>query len=246
MAEHDRHLPARLGVPDGTRAIGVANMRDHLPPIHIVAADPHSVVEKLAKIAEFGAFNVVHDRGSPTTGDITVSLRFTRPSPHRDLGVHLVARVDERRIGVEIRATEWARDSFPSYETYSAAANELLGPLLTAYNKGGGRRLRMTIVPKEKLEPKLPPWSGKLFRHFIDHANIHNLHPNDWRRFYEFVRARPALSEDDLTFLLVKEGFSERAASEISNVYSHLREFMRPRNAAELFERYALRKAFVP
>ena len=39
-------------------------MRDHLPPINIAAADPHSVVEKLAKIAELGAFNVVHHRQS--------------------------------------------------------------------------------------------------------------------------------------------------------------------------------------
>jgi hypothetical protein len=221
-------------------------MRDRLPPIRINAAAPHGVVEKLTKIAgESGSFNVVYHRDSPGNGDITVSLRFTRPSLHRDLGVHLVTRADKGKIAVEIRASEWAPDSFPSYETYSAAAVELVGPLLKAYNKAEGTRHRMTIISREKLEPKLPPWTGKLFRHFIDHANIPNLHHNDWRRFYEFVRASsPMLSADDVTFLLAKEGFPERAAIEISTVYSHLRDFMRPRDAAEIFERHALRQAF--
>ena len=103
----------------------------------------------------------------------------------------------------------------------------------------------MKIVPKERLEPNLPAWCGTLFRHFIEHANIPNLHPNDWRQFYEFVRASsPALTADDVAVLLMKEGFQEQSAMEMSSVYSHLRDFMRSRDAREILELHALRQAF--
>jgi hypothetical protein len=50
------------------------------------------------------------------------------------------------------------------------------------------------------------------------------------------------LSECDVVFLLMKEGFSERCAREIANIYKHIRDFKRPRDAAEKYERYLVRK----
>jgi hypothetical protein len=79
-----------------------------------------------------------------------------------------------------------------TYETYCATAKAMIKPLLTVYNREERTRYRMTITPKGKLEPKLPPLSARWFKHFITNASS-NLHPRDWWRFYEFVRVSPPL-----------------------------------------------------
>jgi hypothetical protein len=193
-----------------------------------------------------GRFENLHP-DEPTPGDLIVALHPKQSSPHGDFSVHLIARRNARTVAVEVRAAEWGggRSNYPSYETYRSTAETLLKPLLAAYNEAEGTRLRMTTTPKKRLEPKLPPWGDTLFRHFIAHANIPNLHPHDWRRFYTFVRASSrALTANDVAFLLVKEGFPEESAMGIASIYSHLRDFMRASEAWETYERVELRCRF--
>ena len=47
-----------------------------------------------------------------------------------------------------------------------------------------------------------------------------------------------------MAFLLVKEGFSEEFAIEIASIYSHLRDFMRRREAWEICEHVELRRKY--
>ena len=51
------------------------------------------------------------------------------------------------------------------------------------------------------------------------------LHPLDWQRFYTFIRTadrvRLRLHEEDIAYLLVREGFDEEYARSIANIYEH-------------------------
>jgi hypothetical protein len=97
----------------------------------------------------------------------------------------------------------------------------------------------MTVTSKESLQPKLKGVSAKLFKAFTETANKSNLHPSDWWLFYEFVRAcRTKLSADDLAFLLIKDGFSERSVLHIVDIFEHLRAFSRRRSEAEAHKYY--------
>jgi len=63
-----------------------------------------------------------------------------------------------------------------------------------------------------------------------DNAERVFLHPLDWRRFYEFVRdcrSRARYSEEEIARLLIKEGFSEKYANYIGDIYGHLYDFKR-------------------
>jgi len=209
-------------------------MRDYLPPIHINATGPlRRFLTKMADIAErSGAFTV--EQHFDALGDMgfdVVNLRLTKPSPHKGLGGQLIVQPDAKGIvAVEIRAERWSPDDPPSYEIYVAEAKTLIGPLLSAYNREAHTRHRMTVATKEKLEPKLPPQSAKLFNRFTILANKSGLHPLDWRRFYEFVRnsrMRTQLTDEDIARLLIKEGFSEQYARHIAEVYGHLWELKR-------------------
>lgn len=217
-------------------------MLNLIPSIHITVANPRRFLERMDEIArESGSFTAHEYPGHSADERFTLSLGFTRASQHRGLSVHIVrdARA-KNKVAVEIRTSEWASES---YETYCEAADALMKPLLAVYNSEEGTRYRMSITPKEKLEPVLPPVSDMLFKHFTKNANLTNLHVTDWKRFYEFVRrSRSKLSEAVLVFLLVKEGFSEHYATEIAVIYAYLKDFMRPPDAAEILDQYHLRQ----
>jgi hypothetical protein len=80
-------------------------------------------------------------------------------------------------------------------------------------------------------EPKLPPKTQRVFDYFIRETNKYNLHPLDWERFYLFAQAchnfRVKLAEEELIYLLEKEGFTETNAKQIGNVYHHIRAFQK-------------------
>lgn len=209
-------------------------MHDYLPPIHINISGPsRRFLEKMAEIAEkSGSFNVEkHYDALGQKGFDIVNLRHNKQSPHTGLGAQLIAQPGEKAaIAVEIRAQQWSPKDSPSYETYCAEAKTLIAPLLATYNKETGSRHRMTIPVKEKLEPRLPPQCAKFFSRFVALANKTSLHPLDWRRFYEFVRdcrSRARYSEEEIARLLIKEGFSEKYANYIGDIYGHLCDFKR-------------------
>lgn len=210
-------------------------MDDYLPPIHITVREPslRRFLDRMAEIAEtVGAFKVErHYTFLGQVGFDVVNLRSRLKSPHRGLICQLIAHPDEKfRISVEIRAEQWSPKDPPSCDTYCAEARAMIIPLLQMYNRKYKVRYRVAIAARERSEPKLPPQCAKLFHRFAALANKSSLHPLDWRRFYQFVkncRLRARFSEEEMTRLLVREGFSERQARYIGDIYGHLREFKR-------------------
>ena len=209
-------------------------MHDYLPPIHIsVIGQLRHFLNKIGDIAgKSGAFIVEqHYDALGEKGFDVVNLRLTKSPLHKGLGGQLIVQPDSKgTIAVEIRAERWRPDDPPSYETYVEEARKLISPLLSAYNREMHTRHRMIVIEKEKLEPNLSPHSAKLFKRFATLANKSSLHPLDWRRFYEFVRnirTRTQLAEEDMARLLIKEGFSEKYAGRIAEIYGHLWAFKR-------------------
>lgn len=207
-------------------------MHDFLPPIHINVNGPLTeFLEEMAEIArKSGQFDVEIEHDALGIDGLSVTnFRVLKSKHHKGLGGQLIIQPDAKKeVAVEIRADRWSPQDPPAYETYVAEAKALIGPLLSEYNRSKGKRYRITIPAKEKLEPKLPPQSQRLFKRFTNLANRTGLHPLDWQRFYEFVRdsrMRKPLSEEDMAFLLKKEGFPEQHAREIAEIYSHLRNF---------------------
>ena len=72
---------------------------------------------------------------------------------------------------------------------------------------------------------RMAPKTKTAFDFFVDHANKGGLHPNDWDRFYKFVRIahryRSQIWEQDVKQALIKEGFFEEDARYLSTVYCH-------------------------
>ncbi|KXS51984.1 MAG: hypothetical protein AWU57_3627, partial [Marinobacter sp. T13-3] len=198
-------------------------MRDYLPPIHINVGGPLAhFLERMAAIADkTERFNVeIEHDAMGIDGFSVANFRLKKSKQHKGLGGQLIIQRDSKKeIAVEIRAERWNPQDPPTYETYVKEAKALIGPLLSEYNRIAGTRYRLTVPAKEKLEPKLPPQSHKLFKRFTNLANKTALHPLDWKRFYEFVRnsrMRKPLAEEDMARLLSKEGFPEECAREIA------------------------------
>jgi hypothetical protein len=72
---------------------------------------------------------------------------------------------------------------------------------------------------------KMAPKTKKTFEQFAEHANRSGLHPYDWQRFYRFVRVAyrhgSMIWEQDVKQALMKEGFHEEYAIDISSIYGH-------------------------
>lgn len=146
-----------------------------------------------------------------------------------EVGGQLIASADRKRISVEMRASKWTPDP-PTRDAYCAIAKEFIGSLLTVCNCVHKTRYRLRIEKAINAEPKLPPQTAKLFNTFATLANTSSLHPQDWRRFYEFVRySRTEISEEDMAILLIKSGFDAPYAEHISGIYNHLWAFKRTR-----------------
>ena len=203
-----------------------------LPAIDIAISHPsREFLEAIAEIAEASdEFRVERHRdalGEP--GSDVVNFRYLRRSPHVDVGGQLISRAGSKRVSVEMRASRWMPDP-PTRDIYCAVAKELIGPLLTAYNRARKTRYRLRIEKAAHAEPTLPPEAAKLFSTFATLANTSSLHPVDWQRFYEFVRnSRTEISEEDMTALLVKSGVDAPYAEHISGIYRHLWTFKRTR-----------------
>lgn len=168
--------------------------------------------------------------GSPSLG-----LAYTSPEPKIPNGLmaHFdwYDNLDKDRVRVGLVAHNWGVED-PSYDSYVAAAH-MLKPLLSLYNRLHKARVRLNIESREDLAPKLSPIAKKYFGHFVSIANKGALHPSDWGPFYDFVTVchvlRSKLIEDDIKYLLFKEGFNEEHALEIACVYGHGRAILKRR-----------------
>lgn len=213
-------------------------MRDLLPAIHVNAKNPLNFLKKVGEIAlKSKAFLVDHVSSGTTNA---TNLRYVGTSSHKELGAQFLCFDDtSNKVAVEIRADRWFPDNLPSYDTYVSAAELLIKPILAEYNKDEGVRCRLLIESTKRLEPKIPPLGLRYFDRFSQLANKKMLHPLDWERFYEFVRnARANLSEEDMKYLLVKEGFASAKAEHIANIYRHLREFKKKRTTYVVFQNF--------
>ena len=207
------------------------NLQERLPNIYIAVDEPLQFLKRIADICEnLGSLSVARNDAGFTSHRFTVRLAFIDASRSCGNSVQLFS-VDNNKVTVALTID---KDEHRTYEYYTKLAKDIIKPPLKLYNLQAHTRCRLTITPKNKLQPKLPPATAKLFAYFVNGANTSALHDTDWRRFYEFVRAsRRNVSSCDLTYLLVEAGFSEEYAWHVTNIYEHLCAFMRPRTIAE-------------
>jgi len=142
--------------------------------------------------------------------------------------------LDGNRIRFQMKADFWNSVS-PTYDSYIKAAN-LIKPFLSLYNKQFNARVRLNIQTREDLIPKLSPVAAKYFSFFISHVNKSALHPTDWELFYDFICVshwlRSKLTEDDIAYLLIREGFDANYAVKIADVYRHGRALLSPQRSS--------------
>lgn len=205
-------------------------MADVLPAIDIKISVAASLfLERMAALGEqTGRFAIEHvdDRLGGTKLEV-VNFRFVGESPHEEHGFQLIAR-DEMcdRIQVEMRARRWSPDP-PTEQVYSKSASDLIKPLLTRYNREFGTRHRLRIGGRRAAKPfRMSAKSETLLKRFTILANTSALHPLDWGRFYELVRAgRQRIPGHVMRDRLVVAGFTQEKADHLAKVYHHLWEF---------------------
>ena len=182
----------------------------------------------LQKVAAIGKANVnfdveTHFNALEREGYHVVNFRFSGESPHISVGAQLICNPDVvGRVQVEMRAERWFPNPFTRV-AYIEAARNLIQPLLASFNQAYSKRYRLRIENAIRAKPKLPPKTAEAFYRFADLANTSSLHPNDWKRFYEFVKlSRTKLSQEHMQSLLTAKGFSIQKSDEISKIYYHI------------------------
>ena len=73
--------------------------------------------------------------------------------------------------------------------------------------------------------PKLTRTTRKSFDVFVSNANKLSLHPDDWDRYYSFIKDSYRVSSPllgiEIKVLLADSGFPDEVTSELSRVYDH-------------------------
>lgn len=84
----------------------------------------------------------------------------------------------------------------------------------------------------------LPPKAHKFFKAFLIaptlwQNEVHSLHPQDWTRFYVFIRHcaqyNISLTVSELRKLLQENKFSEELIAELESIYKHGRQLLKVR-----------------
>jgi len=134
-----------------------------------------------------------------------------------------------QKVHVELLAEEWKVEPI-TYDLYSSEAKRVILPLLKDYNRKHNTRLRLCIQSKENLKIKLPEIAGQFFKGFITSLYYKKLHPNNWNRFYWFIwhchARRVKLQHYELQRLLVENKVDYETASELSEIYRIIREYL--------------------
>jgi len=204
-----------------------------LPDIRINASpDPPAFLREVERFAAtLGGYDAERRDDIDSTDFEILNIRPTRNVSYRGLGAQLLVSSSRGRwANVEVRAQDWDGEPVaPSREVYVEAAESVLSPLLTAYNRERGTRRRLLVEPVDAL-PRLPPGAADVFQRFVSCANMTVLHPYDWERFYDFVRHcaahNVAVSSDDAQRLLVHVGFDSSRAEPIADVFRHGRRLL--------------------
>ncbi len=230
----------------------MAPLEDLLPPISIKPnIPPNDFILKMAEIAN--SFSNIENIKTMESGGSSLSLSLTFKKIEQYglqnlYGLFVFRPWDDKRVWVELSSTTWGA-SPPSYDQYVQLTKQVLGPLLTPYNKLTKSKLRFSIPKKEHLEPKLSPIISKVFDTFVNSANKSFLHPNDWRNFYSLVRIchnrKAGLSAEELQRLLLKAGFSEFYAEKLSCIYGHGRGILRKEFFPEHIQKMLLSDEYI-
>jgi hypothetical protein len=205
-------------------------MRDLLPSASInIRNDPREFLNQLADLADASnklSAEKLFDFEPGLRMDI-VNLIPKFQVIHEELfGQFIYIPEYKQTVSIEVRARRWMPKDPPTYETYSQAIHLMFDMLISAYNKKFSSRYRISVASKESLEPKLPPKAKAAFKEFTTLANKRMLHPLDWKRFYVFAYICHAThtnpNEEDITRLLIEDGFENEYAANIASVFFHL------------------------
>lgn len=155
-----------------------------------------------------------------------LNFRLLRDSPHEDLGFQFLAYgEDTGKVEVEVRAQRWRPDP-PTRANYIEAARLMVAPLLAAFNRSTGTRLRLRIEAEAVSAFRPTDRTQALLDRFVVCANPSCLHPLDWKRFYAMVlEGRQRIPTGDLRMRLTSEGFTSAAAGKLAEIYDHLWAF---------------------
>lgn len=204
-----------------------------LPSISIkVDIKPREFLDRLEQIAKRSDFVRVERIINVTgyEGWESLNLEPLILCPHKKLCGAIIVNPDSgSRVFIEMIAKQWQPDP-PTYGIYVEAARLLFTPLIKAYNREYNALCRLCIQRESIKVPVLPPETAKRVTSFIVCANKSALHPNDYKRFYQFIffcHARHVkLSESYLKHLLVEGGFSVEKAEHLADIYYHGREIL--------------------
>lgn len=128
-----------------------------------------------------------------------------------------------------MRAGRWSPEPL-TRAVYEQAAYDLVGPLLTRYNRVHGTRHRLSIDTRVSKPFKVSPRTQTLFDSFLGLANLGGLHSLDWQRFYLLARdSRQEIPEHILSAKLEEAGFAPAKSRELAELYAHLWGFKRLR-----------------
>lgn len=200
-----------------------------LPDIDIaIGSASRSFLPEMADIGRgSGRFDVeLHQELLGTVGFDVVNFRCREIHAHQDLGFQFISKdIDLRRVEVELRAFRWAPDP-PTAFVYVDAAQSLVAPILTEYNRAYGTQYRLRVEKRSRSEFKISARTGALIDRFAVLANRSSLHPLDWERFYRLVEeSRQEVPGPQMRAVLVGHGFSPEEAGRLADVYAHLWAF---------------------
>jgi hypothetical protein len=196
-----------------------------LPDIDIRTDEPMALLDAMARLGRAsGRFDV--DRrtiGGEASRIDGVNFRLRGEAVHEDLGFQLLARASNpQRVEIEARAHRWRPDP-PTRAVYLEAVQSMVTPLLSAFNRAQGARLRLRVEAQGAGGFRPSDRTVELLERFIVCANTSSLHPLDWGRFHDLVReGRQQIPTGDLRARLIKGGFSNAKADHLADVYDHL------------------------
>lgn len=223
-------------------------MQEFLPKV-VIETDTHfeaftsrleGIVAELETFAIRGGIDALPKSES-------LAIDYLSSTPHDDLVIVLWVDSDEdKRINIILKASHWEPEPL-SYDVYVQAVRDAIGPMIDVYNKKYDPRCNLKIQAKKEIFPQISRKTRIVFDDFISQANKNMLHPDDWERFYLFIRIahryRIKINADQMEYILHTEGFEGTQAAKLALIYDHGRGILKtdPTLTARRLEKPAFR-----
>lgn len=204
-------------------------MNDLLPDISLkIDCSPREFIERIEEIARSQSQFIEIHKQLDFLGEKGLDVLNIKPREQNeqiDIYGQVITRLETvERVDIEIRSSRWNPEP-PTYDIYVKEARRIMIPLIKEYNQKYNSKRRLSIQVKSDKNSKLSPVAQKYFARFVNCANKKALHPKDWDRYYKFIRfccaKRISLYEEDITRLLIAEGFSKEKAEYLASIYWH-------------------------